>query len=379
MRTSTARVTAAVSLALTATVAAASSAYAAPAAAGTGITLAPAHSSPGDNQTRSYFLRKVSVGSGYSDEVRVTNGSASAVTLNVVPVDGITASGTGADYGQHAATGDGRWIHPATTTIRVAAHSSALEPFRVTVPTGARAGDHLAGLAFVDPTAKTSTRGSLSIRTVYRNVMGVETVVPGVAPSKFALTAQAAGAGVGTGLATATVDIANVGNLLDKGKLQVTLQKTGYTHTATQQLGLILPRTSVHYVLAWPTSLATGHYTMTSVLSGADFATVRLVSSVTIARQLAGGPTAAIHPFSTSDTQTAQEPRAIVAGPAAGTAGSTHPAKHHLALAAAVVGSIAGGLALVVALTLAFFVGARRRRDDAPVVTATRAEELVDA
>ena len=376
MRAPVARATAVVSVVLITAAAGASSALAAPSAGeGTGITLAPAHSTTGSTQTESYFDRTVAAGSSYSDAVRVSNGSSKAVTLDVMPVDGITAASTGADYGQQAATGDGRWITPQSTTITVPAHTTKLEAFRLRVPAGARPGQHLAGLAFVDPTAKSSTRGSLTIRTVYRNVMGVETVVPGPAASRFALRSQSLGAGQGTGLATVTVGLTNIGRLLDKGRLQVTVTGHNYKRTASQQLGLILPGDTVHYVLTWPTAVSAGDYLLTSTFSGGDFPTVTLAATkVHVAAALPGGPNAPIRPFSTqvqgekvqqSPATTRQRPMTL----------RPHHSPRNVALI--VSGAVAGGLVLVLALLMAFFAGRRPRQSEQ--ATDSDAKQLINA
>ena len=388
MPTSTARLTAVLVLAVTASVAATTtSALAAPAAGGSGITLAPAHASTADTQTRSYFLRSVAGGHSYADAVRVTNGSAKTITLRVVPVDGVTAASTGADYGQPPATGDGRWILPATGIVTVPAHRTVEEGFRVQVPAGAYAGDHLAGLAFIDPTAQSSTRGSLTIKTVFRNVMGIETVVPGRAASRFVISAQSAAAGIGTGLATASLDIANVGRLLDKGRLSITLIAAKYRQTVTRQLGLILPGTSVHYLATWPTALPAGRYRMTSSLSGSDFPTVTRSTALTLATSLPGGPNAPIRPFAVAPGSATGSSTTVPAqGPVSSSQQPQQPPQvkalphHRTHTAALVAGVVAGALLILLALAMAFFAGSRRRIATAPLSPAAAADrELVDA
>ncbi len=322
-----------------------------------GITLSPAHSIVGQSASRAYFLRSLAPGKNYSDQIRVTNGSLRPVTLDVVALDGLTAATSGVVYDQTPIAGDSGWLRLASSHIVLPALSSRLLGFTVQVPLGATPGDHLAGIAFTDPIAQSRTRGPLTIRTLYRNVIGVETVVSGPAVARFALPAESLAAGPGTGLATATVTIDNVGQLLDRSTLTVSLQAGSYRRLVTRRLGVILARQSIGYVVDWPTGLPAGGYTMTSELSGTNFPTVRLVRTVTLAQPAPGGTAAPIRAFAV--------PAPV---PAAATPGLT--------LAALV----ALGLLGVTLAGLAAFLLRRRRQADAvaPPVPVDE-NDLVDA
>ena len=274
------------------------------AAAGSGtsavaIQLAPAHTVPGNAASHSYFVRDLRAGGSYRDSVLVSNVGATSVTLTVAAVSAGTAATTGVVYGDRGGAGDASWVKPSVTSVTVPAHATVPVAFTVAVPTGAAAGNHLAGIAFTDPNAVTATKGQLSVRTVYRNVMGVQTNVSGPASARFSLPSASLTAASGTGLATLTLRIANVGALLDHGHLTLDLSRGTYHKSVARNLNVILARDTIDLATLWPTNLAAGSYSLTATLQGSDFPTATLRTAVNLSQAAPGGPTAPIRAFLT--------------------------------------------------------------------------------
>lgn len=313
-----------------------------------GVTLAPARTTSGVAASRSYIVRGVRAGHGYRDAVLVTNVGSSAVTLDVTSVRATTATTTGVVYA-NADTGDARWVQPELSTVRVPAHATISVPFSVRVPSDALPGNHLSGIAFTNPNAVVNTQGQLSVRTLYRNVMAVQTNVTGPAAAHFSLKSASLQAATGTGLATLSLRVVNDGRLFDHGRLTLGLAGPGYTRTVARMTGLFLAGDTIDLPTLWPTNLEPGRYSLTATLKGTDFPTATLHATVTLSDRALGGATAPVRPFLTTTAPSAVHNSA-----------SSKVAMLSALAAAVLIGATAAG----------WIVTARRRRRDEPAATA---------
>ena len=86
-------------------------AIAAPAAQGAGaaasFSIRPGHYDENDPASRAYFKRSVAPGASFSDDVVVSNGGSTPVTLLVYPVDGLTGQTSMADVDRTALQTEG--------------------------------------------------------------------------------------------------------------------------------------------------------------------------------------------------------------------------------------------------------------------------------
>jgi len=242
---------------------------AAPASAGFGIALRPAHANSDDPSTRAYFKPSVAPGGTFTDEVLVSNTADTPVELVVSGVDGLTASTSGAVYGnrQDPVQKAGAWVSGATNRVTVAPHSEQAVPFTVKVPKDAAAGDHLAGIAFEDA-HPTQAGTNFAVTQVVRAVMGVQIIVPG--PGAFAVHVDNAVLqslpGVSAG--SVVVTLGNSGARLGKPGLSVALTgPNGYRRTVSRTLDTILPGDTIPYPFAWPDVLQPGDYSITATAS----------------------------------------------------------------------------------------------------------------
>lgn len=258
-----------------------------------GIGLAPAHFDPNSPRTRAYFVPTLSPGQTFSDTVIVTNTGTSSVDLHVNAVDALTAVTTGAVYAnrQDPVRRWGAWITPSVSEITAPPQSRTPVDFTVRVPADAQPGDHLAGIAFENahPQAVGKT---LSVTTVTRSVIGVQTKVSGVAGTHFHVDGVKLAPLPADQQASVVIGLGNDGLALAKPSLQVELDGPGgYHRTATRALDTVLPGDTVEYPFPWPEQLAAGPYRATVTVGAPGMtAPAVLTTSATLASALVGPP-----------------------------------------------------------------------------------------
>lgn len=244
------------------------------AAGGSTFSIRPGHYDPNDASTRAYFDRKVSAGDSFSDDVVVSNGGSTPVTLFVYAVDGLTGQTSGAVYGNRGTPlrRAGRWLRAAVSRVTVAPGKEVDVPFTVRVPQGTVPGDHLAGIAFENARVTTSG-GRFRIRQVIREVLGVLVRVPGPAQPQLQLGPSTLSTLPGTGLASVVVPIANVGRSLCKPQLAVLLTAGSFRERVARQLDTILPGDRIPYPLVLRHGLKANAYRIDTRASCASSST----------------------------------------------------------------------------------------------------------
>ncbi len=226
-----------------------------------GFGARPAHFNPHVPATRAYFIRKVTRGGSFTDQVIVTNTAAKPVTLRVYPVDGLTGATSGVVYGNRgvALHGAGLWVTPDVSVVTVPGNSQTSVGFRLKVPTTATNGQHLAGLALEDVSAGKSS-GRFSVTEVLRTVVGIEVAVPGASQSRLSLESFSIAPIQGTTYPSVVVNLANTGQNLCKPQLLVALTGPGGVQRESRQLDTVLPGSAIPYPFVWPHSLSAGSY-----------------------------------------------------------------------------------------------------------------------
>lgn len=234
-----------------------------------GFGARPSHFNPDNPATRAYFIRTVKRGGTFTDSVIVTNTQAKAVTLRVYPVDGLTGVTSGVVYGnrQDQLHGAGLWVTPATSMVTVPANSKTTVGFTVRVPSGAKVGQHLAGLALEDVHAGKSA-GKFSVTEVLRAVVGIELVVPGPSQEHLSLESFSIAPIQGTTYPSVVVKLTNTGTNLCKPALDVALTGPSGVQHKTRRLDTVLPGSSIPYPFVWPHALAAGSYTANITATG---------------------------------------------------------------------------------------------------------------
>ena len=252
------------------------------------FSVRPGHYDPADPATRAYFKRHVAPGQSFADDVIVTNGGSAPLTLRVYPVDGLTGQTSGAVYanrGQRRRKA-GAWIRTSVSSVVVPAHAEATIHFVGVVPVGTAPGDHLAGIAFQNAHVTTS-RGSFRVREILREVVGVLIRVPGPARARLRLGPMSLRTLPGTRLGSVVVGIADVGRLLCKPTLSVTLAAPGRRLRLTRRLDTILPGDRIAYPLILRHALKPSAYLIRGRASCAS-STARKTARVVLGARLAG-------------------------------------------------------------------------------------------
>ncbi|HET6874857.1 MAG TPA: DUF916 domain-containing protein [Acidimicrobiales bacterium] len=226
-----------------------------------------------------YFEYRAAPGEKITGSVRVTNPGPGSATFSLYPVDGLTSSATGVVYSARGSTlsSTGTWITLTRTTVSLAAGSSAVVPFLVTVPASPYSGDHVGGIAAENPTAAAAAeqgQGSgsgVALKVQTRVILAVVVTVPGPATAALQVGHPSIAEQNGT---QQVVDIPmnDTGELLFKPHLVASVsdcQGAPVAH-ADRQLDTFVPRTSIVYQWSLaPTILKAGCYNVTAtVLNG---------------------------------------------------------------------------------------------------------------
>jgi hypothetical protein len=140
--------------------------------------------SPASGASLSYF--KLSIGPGalaQAGTLGLRNPSGHRLRVVLDPVAGKTIDSLGSTYGLpgSAARGPASWVHVAQRRITLAPGATAVVPVSVAVPLTAKPGDYLAGVAVeqLGQRARSTARKGVSVASVVRYAIGVETSLPG--------------------------------------------------------------------------------------------------------------------------------------------------------------------------------------------------------
>jgi hypothetical protein len=146
------------------------------------FALKPITYDPALAATKSYFVLVTRPGTLITDHVRVVNTGHRMGTAYLYSVDATTGQTSGAVYlsKQSPRRDVGAWIRLARSSITLAPGASAIVPFTIQVPHGARTGDHLGGIVAENASVtRSSGKGSLQIRIKHLTIVAVELQLPG--------------------------------------------------------------------------------------------------------------------------------------------------------------------------------------------------------
>ena len=223
----------------------------------------------GQHREAPYFQLSLAPGHSASDAAVAVNSTDHTVRLGIAAVDGLTGQTSGAVFANNDAPRrrDALWVTPSVSVLTLAPHSRAFVRFRVSVPAGARSGDHLAGLA-LENLDHPHSRGRLRIIEVIRVVIGISVRVAGPHWSAVGLGAVRAARLGGTQYGALYVPIENAGLVYCRPTLAVRLQGPGRATTITRHLDTLLPGDRIAFPLAWPQPLRPGRYRASLTAAG---------------------------------------------------------------------------------------------------------------
>jgi len=139
---------------------------------------------PASGPALSYF--KLSIGDGQAARagtIGLRNPSATPMRIVLDPVDGQTIDTLGSTYAPPGsrANGPARWLRIGRRAVTLAPGQTTAVPISVAVPRTAQPGDYLAGVSIeaLHQQAQSVKRHGVSIASVERYAIGVETSLPG--------------------------------------------------------------------------------------------------------------------------------------------------------------------------------------------------------
>lgn len=183
---------------------------------------------PGSSLPRSDFSFVLEPGQRVTDAVVLANYASAPQTFELYAADGYNAPNGGGLAMRPAAAGGrsvGGWVHLAASRYTVPAHTVATVPFSLTIPEGARPGDHVGGIVALDEAVGATDR-SMPV-AVHRGVaVAIFTRVSG--PLHAAVAVRGVGAHV-TGAfgfhhrATVVATLENTGDVQLQATVKVSL------------------------------------------------------------------------------------------------------------------------------------------------------------
>ena len=229
-------------------------------AAGASFALRPVTFDPKVPATASYFIFPAKKGKTITSEVRVTNAGDQAGTAYLYPVDATTGQTSGTVYLARAkARRDvGRWLRVAAPSVVLAPGESKIVSFRLTIPRGARPGEHVGGIVAENARLKTGAkaqgskgRGGFQISIRELTIVGVEVQLPGGKPK---LNVSHVKAGGQTGNQAILLGLKNTGGLLLKphGRVRVKDSHGRTLKARALSLDTLIPATKIDYPVYFP-------------------------------------------------------------------------------------------------------------------------------
>lgn len=234
---------------------AAASTIAPAALAGTSsFALRPVMYDPAIPATKSYFVLDPAPGTTVQSSVRVTNVGSGPGVIRLYAVDGTTGQTSGAVYRSVSAPRRdvGAWITLGARRLALGPGKSAVVPFTVRIPVGARGGDHLGGIVGENASLTSGGEGAIRVKIQHLTIAAVLVRLPGAPVARLSLDRAAASGG--NGYQYVNLDLANRGTIMMKPVGSMTLRTADGTLIASRKLALdtFLPRTQIRYPVVLP-------------------------------------------------------------------------------------------------------------------------------
>ncbi|MDX6690312.1 MAG: hypothetical protein QOG15_1769 [Solirubrobacteraceae bacterium] len=227
-------------------------------------------------------------GSGVRGSVLVRNVAPRTITVRLQPSDIRNATNGNADYVTTRLSGDGRWLHLAATTVRLAPHAVRRVAYKVNIPARARGASHYAGIVAVDAAdlaaanrrRKTAKNKGFSFARINRQALPLTIRLPGPLTRSLKLRSvklvvQPAGAGLVLRLrpgGTVLIQSAPVKLRVSRGS------RTIFHHAST--LGQLFPGDDLDFRIPWKGHPTKGSYHVRGVIRPQDAAPVYIDQTI---------------------------------------------------------------------------------------------------
>jgi hypothetical protein len=223
--------------------------------------------------TKSYFILKSRPGAVLREKVRIVNTGGTTGTAFLYAVDATTGNTSGAVYRSRRSPRNdvGAWLSLARSTVTLAPHTSIVVPLTVTVPAGARPGDHLGGIVAENSALQQSSgHGALQIRIRHLTIAAFEVELPGHLAERVLPTSVRAGGE--HGWQYVYVHFKNLSSVLMKPHGSLLIKDARGKRVAFRSFNLdtFVPTTGINYPVLLPKQ---------ALVPGRYIATVRIASS----------------------------------------------------------------------------------------------------
>src|SRR5262249_11991416 len=162
------------------------------------FSVRPATSDPTGAAGAAYFIYTMQPGATVHGQLRVTNTGTMRGSVALYPVDATTGQTSGVVYlgRRDPHTDVGAWVAVGSAQLTLNPGQGQVVPFTVTVPPGARPGQHVGGLVGEDLAVQaTPIGGAVQINVQHLSIVAVQVNVPGPQTERLDAThVQAGGA-----------------------------------------------------------------------------------------------------------------------------------------------------------------------------------------
>lgn len=206
--------------------------------------------------TDGYYRFSATPGAVLHGRVRVVNAGRAAGTVRLSMVDATTGATTGAVYKTVGSRAEdvGGWVRLDTAGVTLPAGGTTVVGFTVTVPAGARRGEHLGGIVAAPEqgTVNDDTAGgrrNFKVTVVNQSVLAVQVDLPGAA--REVLKVRGVKTGGNPGYQTLVLALSNPGERMVRGTGSVQITRADGSPVSRQRFPIdtFLPRTRIDYPL----------------------------------------------------------------------------------------------------------------------------------
>ena len=254
----------------------------------TSFSIQPLHYDSANIATRSYFILDGKPNTTVQNGIRIKNTGAATGTVTLYAVDATTGQNSGLVYNaQDVPSHDvGSWLHLAQQQLTIASGQSEDIPFQVSIPKGARPGQHIGGIVAKSVVQASTQKSTFHVDVQSLSIVAVQLNVAGPQADRLEMTGiQASGA---NGYQNLLINLSNSGTTLLKphGMLQVLDAQGNVLQNLTIKLDTFLPDTIISYpVYMQNHPLEAGTYTINLQLAYGHQHTLHAKQTLTVTQK----------------------------------------------------------------------------------------------
>lgn len=258
------------------------------------FALQPVLYDPSEPLTKSYFIFDSKARMVLNSKVRITNAGTAKGTASLYAVDATTGQTSGAVYlNQNDPRRDvGAWITLSMPRVVLAPGQSQVVAFQISIPVGARPGQHLGGIVAEDTTQESASQNNGNNTSTFQinvknlTIIAVQVNLPGATSEQ--LTASGVRAGGANGYQSLLLGLSNTGTemLKPSGSMQIADNQGQVLKNIALSLDTFLPQTAINYpVPVTGQALAAGNYVATLTLNYGNGQALHYTTRFTITQQ----------------------------------------------------------------------------------------------